>query len=637
MQKILHIMLLFFAIFLSQFSYSFWSEIKVEDVFSDISQDYKYYNELQTLYDRGMIFPDSDWKFSARKLLNRDEFVWISMEVTCKKCISPNTEYSFIEKYTNTKPFFDVWETNKYFYCIAESDAKWYVKWYNKNFTCEDWAQLDEQRPFCVNNKITLEEAIAVILRNSGIFSIEDNKKVLQKIYSGEIDENLSDDVKARNSDGTAYTFYWYFQKALEFELLEYDSKWNEKIYKLLEVKNNKIRPGQSISKEDFLRIAYIALKSNSCRKIEKKDLAINMNILNKSCQAWDQNCSNTRFDQNESTFDFRAKEYWVCEKWVRTPDWYIWRFYNQNTGQEIKKYWKYIDNYTFLSDGSWKVYLRVIDNCWNTAEVYSSLQIWKSTNIQDSNDPGSDSSNPNDPSIDDSTTNQDPTDSETNNIWWLGVQILADPILWSSPLKVNFQWVVQSSLSNLSYSWNFWDWDTSYGKEVDHVYKNVGSYTVTLTVTDGNWNRWEAITIVRVVKWDGDNSNVDTDNDNVPDTEDSCPLIPWSQNNNWCPILEQSCDVNCECSNWYTCSTSDPNICSTQWVCRPKIELLNSCLQKNNNNFIYWNAICNSCPCANFVDFTSQIRWCDILFPAITSPDSSQIYSRWSTYTIKK
>jgi len=33
-----------------------------------------------------------------------------------------------------------------------------------------------------VDNKITLEEALAVILRNSGIFTVEENRKVIEQI-----------------------------------------------------------------------------------------------------------------------------------------------------------------------------------------------------------------------------------------------------------------------------------------------------------------------------------------------------------------------------------------------------------------------------------------------------------------------
>ncbi|MDP2395698.1 MAG: S-layer homology domain-containing protein [bacterium] len=44
-------------------------------MFSDINSNYKYLNELQTLYDKGMIFPDKNGKFNPNELLNRDEFV----------------------------------------------------------------------------------------------------------------------------------------------------------------------------------------------------------------------------------------------------------------------------------------------------------------------------------------------------------------------------------------------------------------------------------------------------------------------------------------------------------------------------------------------------------------------------------
>jgi hypothetical protein len=34
-------------------------------------------------------------------------------------------------------------------------------------------------------------------------------------------------------------------------------------------------------------------------------------------------------------------------------------------------------------------------------------------------------------------------------------------------------------------------------------------------------------------------------------------------------------------------------------------------------------------CPCEVSADFSSDIRICDIIFPAITSPNSSEIYSK--------
>jgi hypothetical protein len=53
------------------------------------------------------IEPEKDHKFHPDKLLNRDEFVGIAEETSCRKCIVPNAEISFLEKYKE-KPFFDV-------------------------------------------------------------------------------------------------------------------------------------------------------------------------------------------------------------------------------------------------------------------------------------------------------------------------------------------------------------------------------------------------------------------------------------------------------------------------------------------------------------------------------------------------
>ena len=131
----------------------FAEQIPVEKVFTDINKNYKYYNELQTLYDKWMIFPDENWKLNPKKLLNRDEFVGIFMEVSCKKCISPNTSFNIIKRNFWVETFYDVNKNNKYFYCITESDKLWYVKWYWKGYQCEWKFSIEWKRPFCIDNK----------------------------------------------------------------------------------------------------------------------------------------------------------------------------------------------------------------------------------------------------------------------------------------------------------------------------------------------------------------------------------------------------------------------------------------------------------------------------------------------------
>ena len=467
MPKMIKHFLLFLVFFCSWFlsNISHWAN--VEDVFSDISKDYIYYNELQTLYDKWMISSDSSWKFNPQRLLNRDEFVWISMEVTCKKCISPSTDFWLIQEYSTALTFYDVAKTNKYFYCIAEADDKWYVKWYDKWYTCENGDFDDERRPFCVDNKITLEEALAVVLRNSGIFTVEQNRTVIEQINAWNITEDLADDISPIGPNWIAYTFYWYFKEALEFELLEYDEKWEQKIYKLLELTNNKARPGQSISKEDFLIIAYIALKANSCVEEEYNELAVNIDIFDKTCSIGQVNCEKTKFPFWEETFDFSADVDWVCNLWVDDESGYTWKFYNIGTWNEVIKKGKYLDNYNFLEAWKWRVSLFVVDECGNIGEVYL-------TNI----------------------VQWDIVEDDWETSLW--IQIEASPLRADISEQRNFRCIVDWWSSN-DCSWDFWDWTSSNWINASHKYTKPWSYLVTATTTDSNWNT-STSTIIIVV-----------------------------------------------------------------------------------------------------------------------------------------
>ncbi|MCD5380558.1 PKD domain-containing protein [Candidatus Gracilibacteria bacterium] len=480
MQKIINIILLFFVFLFAGFSNTFASQIKIEDVFSDISKDYKYYNELQTLYDKGMIFPDQSGKFNAKRLLNRDEFVGISMEVTCKKCISPNTDFGLIQEYSTALTFYDVEKTNKYFYCIAEADDKGYVKGYDKGYKCENNEVEENKKPFCVDNKITLEEALAVILRNSGIFTVAENRVVIEQINAGKITEKLADDISPTGINGGAYTFYGYFQEALDFELLEYDENGEQKTYKLLELKNNKARPGQSISKEDFLRIAYIALKANSCVEEELNELTVNIDKLNKVCLLEDENCTNKDFSLDEDTFDFLADVGGICNQGIDDEKGYTWKFYNIGTGNEVIKNGKYLDNYAFLEAGKWRVSLYVVDNCGNTGEVYLT-SIIQGDLLEDDNDSA------------------------------LGVQIEASPLKAGVGVERNFSCLVDGTDANYTCKWDFGDTTSGEGNSTTHTYNTPGTYIVSVVVTDEDGNTATSkVTIVVTEKGDGQDLGAD-------------------------------------------------------------------------------------------------------------------------------
>lgn len=963
MKKIFLFIILIISQLLLLWNSVFSAQIKVEDVFWDITKDYKYYNELQTLYDRGMIWVDSNGKFNAKKLLDRDEFVGISMEVTCRKCISPNTNFNLIKNYSTATTFYDVAKTNKYFYCIAEADDKGYVKWYDKWYTCENNEVDKNRRPFCVDNKITLEEALAVILRNSGIFTVEENRKVIEQINAWEITKKLADDISPTWLNGWAYTFYGYFKQALDFELLEYDENGNQKTYKLLELVNNKARPGQSISKEDFLRIAYIALKANSCVEVHENELAINIEKLSKTCNEGDEKCNNKSFPLNEDTFDFKADVAWICEQWIDEQSWYIWKIYNIWSWKEVIKKGKYLDNYKFLEAWKWRVSLFVKDKCENTWEVYlTSIIKWE---LDDGNDNNSlwvqieasplkawvwvdrnfsclvDGTNTNytckwdfwdGTSWEGNNTSHRyitpwtyivtvvVTDDDWNiatskvtivvtkewdwkNLW---ADIKANPIYGKVWMSVQFEWIAEWGTWNYRYLWTYGDWAKAKGQKPNHAYSQpwrylvkltvVDSkwhranstvtivvtkwdgtddtnalwvdikpnplnwwtdtirnfealvewwngdytyewdfgdgtnatwentnhlydepwvYTVTLTVTDGEWNTWTSTVNIVVTEsqwemaaeikvlpttlvfiweklsfisrvewwdknyiynwdfkdweksdyknpehsykkegtyvvtlevkdwswksvnaqvqitvkkkklvldwltvgmdrnpgrgniwmnvqfnsnvtnggpnytynwdfWDGTNSTesnpqyiyniiwthtitltvtddhwrtgqatttvtvldeniciewTDTDGDGITDcdNEDKCPLVAGSAINEWCPVLENTCNADCSCQDWYECTSNDPLQCSVSGLCKPKRLVFNACLEYGSNSLIYGNvSSCNSCPCLQSLDFNSNLRKCDLIFPAITSRDFTQIYSRWAVYNVK-
>lgn len=696
LKKIASFFLLYFIFFVWK---TFADSIPVEQVFSDIKKYYKYYNELQTLYDKGMITPDSDWRFNPQKLLNRDEFVWIMMEVSCNKCIAPNVQYDFLQKYENKPLFFDINRTNKYFYCIAWADDSGYVSWYQAWTKCEDWTLRQDEKPFCPNNTIILEEALAIILKSSWILTNSEADLVRMKIASWEITQNLANDVSPKNLDWSIYSFYPDFQKALDYQVVEYDKNWNEKIYKLVEVVNNKLRPKQAITKEDFLRISYVALRSNSCSEKSNDKLGLEINIYDKSCNLsilWTCNISNLSW--NQKVFDFYWNVALPYGDTINNDTWYIWRFYNYNTGEEIIKYWKYIDNYDFLKDWDYRVFLRAITANWNTAEVYNSINISSTTN-------------------------------ENNN----KLSIDANPIFWNSPLLINFSSIFSWNNNWAYYFWDFWDGTSSLWKTNNHIYKEPWTYNITLTLKDSNWEiykssvsiivlwnnlldtdgdwvnnnvdneintpidkilyictlddinnkRFDCLTSDKLwvysevkkgsdIDWDWVSDNVDNeintpsdkilyictlddinsksydcksmdmlwvysevkenslvwdyDDDWINNLLDACPEIKWSEKNKWCPIFDKLCSLDTDCDAWFYCNS---------WICSPK-QVAKSC-EYSGWDLIFWNVVCNSCPCSNFVDFNSTLRNCDRVFPAIVSPDKKTIYSKWSYYEIKK
>ena len=702
--------LLFLLFFFSFVWVVFWGSARVQDVFIDIDENYQYLQELQQLYDRGMIVVDESRRFQPQALLDRDEFVGITMEVICEKCIQPQTWISLIETYSNTQSYFDVPSTNPYFYCIEEANDKDYVRWYGIGVVCENGTSLEGERPFCPDNRILLEEAIAVLLRNSGIFTIQDNEVVIWNIRAWIITENIANDVSPTDNLWNEYTFYGYLRRALDFQITEFDIAWNQKTLNLLEVdQDGNINPKNFITREEFLRMAYIIFKSNNCVDVNDAWFAVAIDIWDKDCTPTSTNCTRSNLDDPTNTYDFSPQAEWFCEEGIVEPDGYFWRFYNTTNWQEFFHYGSYQDNIQLPSDWVWRIFLRIIDSCWNNSQAYSTVIVWDPEDIIQDTSP--------DTEIDVSITIYDwgcpwpnmgcesidfyeegesgdifdfegnvsttcpiwditynwvftsPSNDQqlfatwyidnfeflspwvwlivlnaTDGCWntgseqetfiaWetpvnnigLSVDILATPIYWFTDLLVDFEAVIWWWVWPFTYSWDFWDGNNNVWKFTDNTYIWEWLYTVILTVTDSEWSSWSAQIVIQVLDWD--RCLQDSDWDGINDCDDLCPNIPWPEENNGCPVFETLCADDCSCPDGYECSDSDPLTCGT-WSCLP-IRITETCLYNPAVWAVFWNTLCNSCPCDIQFDFLATMRRCDLIFPAITSPDADSIYSR--------
>ena len=920
-QKILFFITFFFFLHTAVFANQ-----KVEDVFIDIDSNYKYLSELQTLYDKGIIQPNIHNKFKPYELLSREEFVWILMETNCVQCIKPNVNYDLIDQFQSSNVYYDVHNNSDYFYCISSADNAWYIQWYQAGTVCENWNNNQSSVPFCPDNTIILEEALAIVMRAWNILTKQQANNFINNIKNWENYPDLSDDVKSKNADGSIYDFYPYFYEADRFTITEYNNFWEEIKYSLLEKKSGKYFPKKSINREEFLKIAIFALKNSSCLAPSNEWISWEINIFDSGCASNNSQCEYENDFNTQESIDLVWDLDTTCLLgfWENTA--YKWIINNLSNNTESIQTWKYLDDVLLSESWKYKVDLYVTDLCnnsskitkyisvswsdedefiasinkeyrdlfsvnfewiveWNTWEytylwdfgdgntsneknpnhIYSQsweydvtltvidknwvekqipttvnfidtdfnvaikkevADIWDSDFIQfygltNSDNPNltylwdfgdgntSNEKNPlhnyapwiyivtltvtdeygNEKQVttqiiisdgdfvinasvdtieintwleatftptidwwiwpfsyswdlgDGNTSNEEipthtywepwiytveltVTDSQgntqttytqvivsaawmnteintsanQNNSWeftftpnidgwtwpfsyswdlgdgntsneeipthiyqeswtyivtlttidsnWLisisqttvvvitsetndfNIELSGNPLTWPGPLTSNLSVVVQWWIWPFTYSWDFGDGETGIGKNITHTFSESGTYTVTVTVTDSNWNIQIETIIITV--W-FINSDIDTDLDWILDKDDKCPIIKWKSENQGCPIFEETCNFDSDCSENSMCWKN------TKWIstCIP-VAIKNNC-EYNWESTVFWNIICNTCPCQNVLDFKASLRNCDVVFPAITSPDWSEIYSKWNYYQIKK
>ena len=84
--------------------------------------------------------------------------------------------------------------------------------------------------------------------------------------------------------------------------------------YTLLDIdKSGNINPKKQITKEEFLRMSYIVLKSNSCVDVSENEIAMTTSIYDKSCSLLESGCSFSDLNDAANTYDFSAKAEGFC------------------------------------------------------------------------------------------------------------------------------------------------------------------------------------------------------------------------------------------------------------------------------------------------------------------------------------
>gem|GEM_PF-923451 len=441
------------------------------DVFDDLGK-FDYVKELQYLYDIGAItkpLPDADGKirFSPDAQLTRDEFTGMATEIGCKKCIKPNTSADLMLTYRDTLPFFDVTHTNDYSYCIADAATNQVVRGFDPGYVCTTGTSKPGAAPFCTTDFITLEQAIAILLRNSSVFTIADNQRLLDEIRAGILPEKLTyngekiTDVNPTNPDGSPYTYFGYFRKALDFSYTEYDLYGNEQIYQFLKPNaHDRLAPGSYVTKKDFVRMAYMLAKNNACDGMAQTNqslynIAANIQIYDKICQSGAVNCRLSDARDPEDTYDFFAHIEKVCELGVQSV---FWSFYNTTTKETFSKTGNYLENYKFPSEGVWNITMTAQDKCGNTSQSFSTIT---TKNIKKKN---------------------------------IQLQIQANPISGITPLPVNFEAI--TDCRNCTYEWDFGDGNTANNKQTTHTYTRPKNYTVQVQAKNKDTSAKSSMTI---------------------------------------------------------------------------------------------------------------------------------------------
>ncbi len=200
---------------------------------------------------------------------------------------------------------------------------------------------------YTYDNQESFEKALARLMNDSNIFTYSQNKKVLDDITAWTTFPDLSPNIRPFNSDGTPYEYYWFFQKAINYKVVEYDISWNKSIHKLIDDINS-INPKATITVDQFNKLVSV-ISSNS--PTEKSYVWNWLSSISVDSATWNA--------------PFLAEF-----KWDSSLAWwgfvYEWDFWDGS-----KDYWKNV-NYVYVIPWTYQVKLSVTDK---NGDVWTSVK----------------------------------------------------------------------------------------------------------------------------------------------------------------------------------------------------------------------------------------------------------------------
>lgn len=200
---------------------------------------------------------------------------------------------------------------------------------------------------------VSYEVALSKIMIDSGIFIESQNTQVLNSIIWGYSYPDLSDSIKPFNPDFSPYEYYWFFQKAIDYTVVEYDTSWNKIIYKLID-NINSINPKSMITQAQFDKLAFVISKIGS--SLVPPYVWNWLSSITVDSTTWD------------SPFIVNFKWNTTLPWWWYTYEWDYWNWWDW--------YWKNV-SYVYVLSWTYEVKLLVTDKDWNIWTSTITILVW--------------------------------------------------------------------------------------------------------------------------------------------------------------------------------------------------------------------------------------------------------------------